>query len=124
MLHHNMLAFTLLPAGAALSALLCQRSSGLCIECTMPDGLAQGSGNCGSVQAHVRVGSYAADRSYGQFFFGGGPPNNNDTAVFSQWNVSFAFTAGEQGLRLVATPVGCTSAGATLGRTARTWSYA
>ena len=90
-----------------LSALLCQVSTGRCIECAAPDGLGQGKGQCGSAQAHVRVGPYASDRSYGQYFFGGGAPNNGHEAAFTSGNLSMAFTAGKGGLRLLASPVGC-----------------
>jgi len=102
MLHANMLTFTNLPSGAALTIGLCQRSTGKCIMTAVPDGLQR-------CNTSVRVGPYATDRSYDQYYFGGGPPlpytKNVPTLAFG--NLSIAFTAGRTALSALATPIGC-----------------
>jgi len=100
MLHHNMLAFTCLPAGIAITTHLCQVSSGKCIEVAKPDGI-QRTG------AYTRVGSYASDRSYGQFYVGGGPNTAKQNSTLPFGNISVAFTAGEAGIQVMVTPIGC-----------------
>jgi len=59
LLHHNMLTFTNLPSGAAITLQLCQISSKKCITVATPDGISR-------IGADVRVGPYSFDRSYGE----------------------------------------------------------
>ena len=102
LLHHNMLAFTKLPAGIAMTTELCQLSSQKCVLVATPDGISRGN-------AYVRVGPYAIDRSYGQFYFGSDPSSNKSAIPFG--NVSVSFTVGEGGdtLQLMVEPVQCHS---------------
>ena len=65
-LHTNMLALVKLPDAAAMTTMLCQKSTGKCAEVARPDGAHQSSGD-----ADVRVGLHAWDRSYVQFYYGG-----------------------------------------------------
>jgi hypothetical protein len=86
MLHHNILTFTRLPAGIALTPTVCQLSTATCIDFCTADGLWKKSSGCDS-----RVGPHAIDRSYGHFFFGG---KRGDNRSFVDANVSVAFAAG------------------------------
>ena len=82
LLHHNMLTFTQLPAGIALTTTLCSLSSRKCIDVAVPDGLQRSN-------SYVRVGPYAIDRSYGQYYFGGGP-DDRSTLPFGNLSVAFS----------------------------------
>eukprot|EP00927_Polykrikos_kofoidii_P055109 TRINITY_DN4941_c0_g1_i1.p1 TRINITY_DN4941_c0_g1~~TRINITY_DN4941_c0_g1_i1.p1 ORF type:complete len:926 (+),score=102.55 TRINITY_DN4941_c0_g1_i1:35-2812(+) len=105
MLHHSMLTFTRLPAGIALTPTVCQLSTQRCIEFCVPDGLWKSDSGC-----EARVGPYALDRSFGQFFFGGNPKDNRS---FVDANISVSFVAGklDSSLKLLVEPVvgGCGS---------------
>ena len=60
MLHSNMLTFTKLPAGLAVTTQLCQLSTSKCITVAYPDGIQR-------CNAHVRVGAYSLSRTKRQY---------------------------------------------------------
>jgi len=85
LLHHNVLTFTSLPAGIAFTPTVCQISTKTCIDFCVADGLWKKESGC-----DVRVGPYAINGSYGQFFFGG---RHGDNRSFVDANISVSFAA-------------------------------
>jgi len=99
LLHHNMLAFTSLPAAVAVTLQLCQISTKKCITVATPDGIKSGGGE--AAKAMVRPGPYAYDHSYGTFSFGNS--NSSDTSL-PLGNLTVSFSAGEENLSVWVAP--------------------
>jgi len=87
---YNMLSAVRLPESCAVTTALCQLSSGQCLLDTHIE----------DNRAAIRVGIFAADRSYWQFYLG-----------FKGVNVSLSYTGGrDTPLRIMAEPQGCGAA--------------
>jgi hypothetical protein len=86
---YNMLGITRLPDSSTLTTALCKVSTGECLVQThIEDGAAQ-----------IRVGVFATDASYWQFYLG-----------YKGVNVSFSYSGGTQPLNALVEPLNCGSA--------------
>jgi hypothetical protein len=83
---NNMLSIVRLPHSVALTTSVCILSTGRCLRSTRVE----------DTKATVRVGPYAVDGSYWQFYLG-----------FAGANLSIAVAGGNQPLRVLIEPVGC-----------------
>jgi len=103
MLHSNMLTFTKLPAGLAVTTQLCQLSTSKCITVAYPDGIQR-------CNAHVRVGAYSLSRSYATFSFGGGTDGKDKKSTLPFGNVSISLAVDgthKENLHVTIDPIGC-----------------